>query len=415
MLFTTPWFLVFSLVVFTALLLSSRWTAGRRWILLLSSIAFYYHFAGLYSLFIVTALATLVYVGAIVGTREARLRFILIPCLIAPVLALIYFRYTGFLATTFADLSSWVDPKLAAEIAPAFAPLGISFFAFEFCHYLVDVLKGAKPVTNPVHFGIFAFLYPRMAAGPIIRFQNIVPQVAAMPVPKREDIEFGIRRVAFGFFKKFFIADPVAALVTLRYAPEAVIAGVDVLYLCFLLYVRIYMDFSAYSDMAIGLARLWGLHIPENFRFPFVATSPSAFWHRWHISLSTWIRDYIYIPLGGARVSRLHMAINLLIAMALCGLWHGSAWNFVVWGIFHGVLLVSGHLVRQGLDAVASSRAVMRLPDDAYLLNVTRSTLGWIITQGSVGFSWLLFFYPLSDVMRILRALQVPPFLPMLL
>ena len=139
-----------------------------------------------------------------------------------------------------------------------------------------------------------------MAAGPIIRFQNIIPQIETMPIPKREDVEIGIRRIAFGFIKKFFVADPVAILIAESYSSDAIIEGADVIYLCALLYIRIYMDFSAYSDMAIGLARLWGLRIPENFRFPFLATSPSAFWQRWHISLSTWIRDYIYIPLGGS-------------------------------------------------------------------------------------------------------------------
>jgi alginate O-acetyltransferase complex protein AlgI len=416
MIFTTPWFLVFSVAVFGASIASMKWAAGRRWLLLLSSIVFYYHFAGMFSLLIVVTLALIVYFGAIIGSSEQRLRYLLMLALAAPVLALIYFRYTGMVATTVADMvGSPADAGFIWLVAPAFVPLGISFFAFEFCHYLVDVLKGAKPVKNPLHFGIFAFLYPRMAAGPIIRFQNIIPQVEAMPVPGRDDVVFGIRRIAFGFAKKFFIADPVALLITQRYAPEAIAVGVDAVYLCFLLYVRIYMDFSAYSDMAIGLARLWGLRIPENFHFPFVATSPSIFWQRWHISLSTWIRDYIYIPLGGARVSRAQTAVNLLFAMALCGLWHGSAWHFVLWGMFHGVLLISGHFVKQGMDVIAATRLVRRTPDLAYMLDFTRSTVGWVLTQGSVGFSWLLFFYPLSDVARILRALPIHPIFPALI
>jgi alginate O-acetyltransferase complex protein AlgI len=273
-------------------------------------------------------------------------------------------------------------------------------------------MKGAQPVRNPLHFAIFSFFYPRMAAGPIIRYQSIIPQIERMPVPNRDDVVFGMRRIIFGFIKKFLIADPVATLITTRYLTDAVLCGADVIYLCLLLYIRIYMDFSAYSDMAIGLARLWGIRVPENFSFPFVATSPSAFWRRWHISLSTWIRDYIYIPLGGAHGSQVHRALNLALAMALCGLWHGSAWHFVLWGIFHGVLLTVGHFVKQNIDEISSSRLVLQSPAIHLSITLTRNMLGWVITQTSVAFSWLLFFYPISDVELILRKLPIAPIVP---
>ena len=415
MLFTTPWFLAFSLIVFSGFSAMLWWPMGRRWLLLISSIVFYFRFSGLYSLLFVGVLATTVYLVALMASGPPVRVRCLIFTIALPVIALIYFRFTGFIASTLADIFGGLsEDKIAAAVAPAFVPLGISFFAFEFCHYLAEVMKGAKPIRNPLHFGIFAFFYPRMAAGPIIRFQNIIPQIETMPIPKREDVEIGIRRIAFGFIKKFFVADPVAILIAESYSSEAIIEGADVIYLCALLYVRIYMDFSAYSDMAIGLARLWGLRIPENFRFPFLATSPSAFWQRWHISLSTWIRDYIYIPLGGSSESRVRTALNLFFAMAICGLWHGSAWHFVLWGIVQGLFLIWGHFARRGIDVI-SLRLVTMVPRIESPLAIVRALGGWAATQTAVAFSWLLFFYPLADVLRILKSLPIYPIIPQLL
>jgi len=454
MLFTTPWFLVFTIITFSVLLATVKWASGRRWLLLVASIAFYYHFSGLLNLLVVIILATTVYLGAIVGSAEPKRRYVLVVTLALPILALIYFRYTGMISETLASfLPQPVVTTITAQVGTVgavFVPLGISFFAFEFCHYLAEVMKGAQPVRNPLHFAIFSFFYPRMAAGPIIRFQNIIPQIELMPVPNREDVVFGMRRIIFGFIKKFLVADPVATLVATRYLPDAILCGSDVIYLCLLLYIRIYMDFSAYSDMAIGLARLWGVRVPENFSFPFVATSPSAFWRRWHISLSTWIRDYVYIPLGGARGSQVRRALNLALAMALCGLWHGSAWHFVLWGIFHGVLLIVGHFIKQSIDEILNcwpnaahatiksalkvairlsgssmiasnaaqylasllARLATRPPAIHLAINLIRSALGWVITQTCVAFSWLLFFYPMSDVIGILRMLPIAPIVP---
>lgn len=454
MLFTTPWFLVFTLTTTAIFCVCLKSASARRWLLLLASVTFYYNFAGFPSLLVVTTLAIVVYLGALVSVSHPSRPSLLIGTLILPILALVYFRYTAFISDTVISILPQAALVPLTEhlntISPSFIPLGISFFAFEFCHYLTDVMKGARPVRDPVHFAIFTFFYPRMAAGPIIRFQSIIPQIEEMPIPRTNDIVFGIRRIIFGFIKKFLIADPVGTLVVTRYTADGVLCGSDAIYLCLLLYVRIYMDFSAYSDMAIGIARLWGFHLPENFRFPFVATSPSDFWRRWHISLSTWIRDYVYIPLGGARGSQIRRGINLILAMALCGIWHGSAWHFVLWGIFHGALLIVGHFVTYSVDAslkacsvfrpkltnralrvairlsrssklasyvaqhlASRSAALTRQPTTTFeWLKLIQSALGWFITQTCVAFSWLLFFYPMSDVMKILRVFLVQPIIP---
>jgi alginate O-acetyltransferase complex protein AlgI len=327
------------------------------------------------------------------------------------VLALLYFRFYAFLHTTFAqglhlvgiDLSlatqSWIQ-----HAAPVIYPLGISFFAFEFCHYLADVYHKAQPVRNPLHFALFALFYPRLASGPIVRFQQIVPQLAGLRRVTQDDVRAGLFRISLGFAKKFGLADPAAQLVSTSFQPANILVGSDVLWLCLLLYIRIYMDFAGYCDMAIGLARLWGIRLPENFNFPFVASSPSTFWRRWHITLSNWIRDYIYIPLGGGRVPAWRKGLNLLFAMALCGLWHGSAWNFVLWGTLHGVALQVGH----GLTALCGWVAT-KGPRNIFVRragDVAATALGWMLTQLFVGFTWILFFFSVSDTWQVLAKLR---------
>jgi len=418
MLFTAPWFLVFTIGTLGLYLLSMGSARARRWLLLLVSVGFYYHFAGLPGLLVVVALAVLVYAAGLAAAARASLRWTLTAAILASVAALVYFKYTPMIAETVAGALGTSPADGVAGLvnagAAAFVPLGISFFAFEFCHYLADIIKGAKPVRDPLCFAIVVFFYPRIAAGPIVRFPHIIPQLERMPAARQEDVIFGLRRIGSGFAKKVFIADPVAWLLTHAYITQNVICGSDVIYLSLLLYVRIYMDFSAYSDMAIGLARLWGIRVNENFRFPFLATSPSNFWRRWHISLSTWIRDYIYIPLGGARVPPARKALNLLAAMALCGLWHGPAWHFVVWGVFHGVLLLGGRAAGAAIGAVLGLAWVERAPGLASGLGVVAKGFGWLTTQTAVALSWLIFFYPLPDVVTILGKIAVNPIVPAL-
>jgi len=288
---------------------------------------------------------------------------------------------------------------------PVLVPLGISFFTFEFCHYLVDVYHGGAPVKNPLHFALFALFYPRLASGPIVRYQQIIPQFEQLPATNLDDVSQGLLRISIGFSKKFLLADPAAQLIASSFQPANILAGTDVLWLSLLLYIRIYMDFGGYCDMAVGLARLWGIRLPENFNFPFLATSPSAFWRRWHITLSTWIRDYIYIPLGGGRVEPWRKSLNLLFAMALCGLWHGSAWNFVLWGVMHGVALQIGH----GGTALSGWLGT-KLALPAWLRStgsVTAAALGWALTQIFVGLSWIFFFFPAGEAWGVLVKLRL--------
>lgn len=416
MIFTTTWFLLFSLAASALYLVVRSWCVPRLVLMLGASIFFYIHFAGLMGFCVMGALAVFTYAAGFAIHHYAkdpaqRPVSLLVLCLSPAVLALLYFRYYNFLDDSFIQglhlLGINLTPATEGWIkqaTPIIRPLGISFFAFEFCHYLVDVYHQAKPIRNPLHFGIFALFYPRLVSGPIVRFQQIVPQLIGLRKVTQADVSYGLLRISIGFAKKFVLADPAAQLVTTAFQPGNIMVGSDVAWLCLLLYIRIYMDFGGYCDMAIGLARLWGIRLPENFHFPFLASSPSAFWRRWHITLSSWIRDYIYIPLGGGRVSAWRKGVNLLFAMALCGLWHGSAWNFVLWGVLHGIALQIGHGLSWLCDWIASrgpkSGAIRR----AGGLVVTGG--GWALTQIFISLTWILFFFSVGETWQILGKLR---------
>lgn len=268
-------------------------------------------------------------------------------------------------------------------------PLGISFFTFEFVHYLVDAYAGrltppggeaAPPAslgTRLRHFLLFALFFPTLLAGPIKRFQSFGPPA---PSPTEEDLAAGLLRIVQGLVKKLLLADTLAT-VALRLQQPELVSPLGLWLGTYAYAGQIYFDFSGYSDLAIGTALLFGYRVPENFDWPYVATSLQEFWRRWHISLSSWIRDYLFIPLGGSRRSRLRVALNLLVVMALCGLWHGPAWHFVAWGLWHGAGLGLSRLWRQRFPAPERPGPVVRASH-------------WLLTFHFVCIGWVLFAAP---------------------
>jgi alginate O-acetyltransferase complex protein AlgI len=229
--------------------------------------------------------------------------------------------------------TSWPEPRPEAV-------LGISFFTFQAVAYLADIYKGEiEPAGSLFRFALFKSFFPQLIAGPIVRYQQVADDFAADHAS--EDLfARGVSRFIIGLAKKVIIADNLAPLVDsiFRFPTDAMSA--ELAWLGALAFgLQIYFDFSGYSDMAIGLAAMFGIRFPENFRHPYVATSIQDFWRRWHISLSTWFRDYLYIPLGGSRYGPLRTCANLFIVFALCGLWHGASWAFLAWGLFHGAFL----------------------------------------------------------------------------
>lgn len=386
MIFLDPWFWWFAAVALPGYwILPSR--AKSAW-LLAASLVFHWYFAGPAGMAPIVLLGVLTYgAGLTVAAPGRRGRF-LATCAVL-VGALAFYKYGEFALANGAELLRWTGAEVAAAgleawRAPA-APLAISFFTFEFVHYLYEVRVGGRPpIRNPLHFALFAVFFPTLASGPIKRFPDFVPQLARPANPSLSAVVAGLERVVRGLFKKICIADLLVEPITALEASTTFTAPLLVL-LAVLQGFRIYYDFAGYSDIAIGLAGALGLRVPENFDRPYFATSLQQFWRRWHMSLSTWIRDYVYVPMGGNRGRRW---LHLLGAMALCGLWHGAAWHFVAWGIYHGAGLVLEAGVRRRWPALFSEgRAV--------------AGLRWLVCYGFVSYGWLLFFYPFDRVVRM--------------
>jgi alginate O-acetyltransferase complex protein AlgI len=359
--------------------------------LLIGSAVFQYHFAGPAGMAPIVALAVLTYVAALVP-RPARAPSFATVVVVILVGALAFYKYSEFLVRSFAPLVAragvTVPPSALAWKSPAI-PLGISFFTFEFLHYLYEVrVRGLAPIANPVHFSLFAVFFPTLAAGPIKRFPDFVPQLSSLANPDGATIWYAVRRIIRGLFKKICIADLVVEYVKVIES-STTLNGPLVIALAVAQGFRIYYDFAGYSDIAIGLSRLVNLRVPENFAAPYWSTSLQEFWRRWHMSLSTWIRDYIYIPLGG---NRAHRVANLVTAMVLCGLWHGAAWHFAAWGVYHGAGLALEGTVRRLRPGWFGEGAVARM-------------LGWAVTYTYVTYGWLLFFYPVHKVLDMTGAL----------
>lgn len=256
-------------------------------------------------------------------------------------LFLIIFKYWNFLTgLVFAPLG-----RNPVAWSGAFLPLGISFFTFEFIHYAVDRYRGVAPAGRFRDYCAFIMFFPTMVAGPIKRYQDFLPKLSQPSLDWRFDWQQGATRILAGLAKKFAIADLLTAFTNHLNQHDIARAQRWVLPLWLLAYgIKIYADFSAYSDIAIGSARLFGIRVPENFDWPYLRVNIAEFWRHWHISLYRWLVDYVFIPLGGSRRSQPRVYLNVLITMFLSGLWHGAGWNFIVWGLWHGMLLC-GHRV----------------------------------------------------------------------
>ena len=251
-----------------------------------------------------------------------------------------FFKYAGFLVDNLNQFLALVGlPGVA--LGPVHLPIGISFFTFQAISYLMDVHRGTvRAQRNPLDLGLYIALFPQLIAGPIVRYHDIAAEIVRRRVTSA-DFAAGAERFLYGLAKKVLLANPLGLVADKIFALPMAELSPSLCWLGALCYTfQIYYDFSGYSDMAIGLGRMFGFHFLENFNYPYIAASIRDFWRRWHISLSSWLRDYVYIPLGGNRGGAVRTAANLWTVFFLCGLWHGAAWTFVAWGLFHGFFLV---------------------------------------------------------------------------
>jgi alginate O-acetyltransferase complex protein AlgI len=312
----------------------------RNFFLLLMSLVFYAWGEGGHTLLIGGSIIINYLGGILIGHFKSRnqrtSKILLASFIVINLLVLIYFKYFNFIVTSMQDLgmlSDLVVPRIHL-------PIGISFYTFHIMSYLVDVYRrDAVAQKNPFDLGLYIFLFPQLVAGPIIRYKDISAKIAARFVVG-EEFAKGVIRFIRGLAKKMILANTVAVIADQVFATPASEIPVAVAWLGILCYtLQIYFDFSGYSDMAIGIGKMLGFNFPENFDHPYVAASLREFWQRWHISLSTWFRDYLYIPLGGNKKGKLKTVRNLFIVFFITGLWHGASLNFIVWGLFHGFFL----------------------------------------------------------------------------
>ncbi len=333
MVFSDPGFLFFFLPIALAAGIGLSRVAFAPALLFVSLI--FYRSAGHTSVLLMSIAIN--YLGGLVLNRR-RQWWILAAFIAADLSILCYYKYVFFFA---GNIDAVVGTDIAAVVGRTALPIGISFFTFQGISYLVDVYRhDATTEPNPITFGAYIAFFPQLIAGPIVRYRDVAADFHN-PRIKLDLFAAGVARFAHGLLKKVLIADGVANIVDVAFAvPPDQMTFADAWLGALAFAVQIYFDFSGYSDMAIGLGQMFGIRIPENFNRPYSSSSMTEFWRRWHISLSTWFRDYVYIPLGGSRAGAIATYRNLLLVFLLVGLWHGAARTFVVWGAYNGVFLI---------------------------------------------------------------------------
>ena len=261
------------------------------------------------------------------------------------------FKYFDFFATSTATMLRAIGLPIEPTLLHVALPIGISFYTFQTLSYTIDVYRGELRATRHIlDFAPFVAFFPHLVAGPILRASNLLPQIARPRQVTLERFYEGSFLIFTGLFKKVFVADNLAAIVERVFAEPQTQSSGAIAVAVYAFAFQIYCDFSGYTDIARGLSRMMGIDLPINFNLPYLATNPVEFWRRWHISLSSWLRDYLYIPLGGNRKGPRRMYINLMLTMLLGGLWHGAAWTFIIWGAYQGLMLVTYKLFQPAIE-----------------------------------------------------------------
>ena len=368
MVFSSQTFLFFFLPL-AGLCVLIRSKPVQNALLLIASLIFYAW--GEPKMVVLMVLVTLIAYGsgfAIVHfkARPRAKKAVLIASVVVILGNLVVFKYLNFLCRTFSFLGL---------SAPGIAlPIGISFYTFQILSYVIDLYRGKIALQrNFFYLLMYVSFFPQLIAGPIVRYETVEQEIRSRSVTM-DDLAHGFRRFVVGLAKKLLLANQVAQVAAIVYSGDPANYGSLMYWLAAIAYtLQIYFDFSGYSDMAIGLGRMFGFHFLENFNYPYISLSVTEFWRRWHISLSTWFRDYVYIPLGGNRVSRGKWVRNILVVWGLTGLWHGADWNFLLWGLYYGVLLL--------IEKLWLGKYLERLP----------KALRWLLCMVIVCIGWVMF------------------------
>jgi alginate O-acetyltransferase complex protein AlgI len=380
MLFHTISFFAFFLAVFVVFwsLPKQEW---RLWWVLAASCAFYMSWNPWFITLILVSTSIDYLAARIIDTSrsEAWRRGWLFGSIGVNLGILVVFKYANFFLQTAQSTAGCFGRHLPIGTLEIIVPLGISFYTFEAISYVVDVYRRkTAALRSPLDYGVYILFFPHLIAGPIVRSHDFIPQLHRLRRLNAPRVLLGVRLFLFGLFQKVAVADNLAQLVDPVFAHPADYESLSI-WLALLSYtIQIYCDFAGYSSMAIGLAHLLGFRLPQNFNRPYLAASLGEFWRRWHITLGTWMRDYLFIPLGGSRGGTMATCRNLLVTFTLCGLWHGASWNYIAWGCSHGVILCIERLVK--LPAWAAHR-VLRPVFIAWTFLLINLTMVFVRTQ----------------------------------
>jgi len=397
MLFNSIEFVIFFALVVTVITVIKYRKFQHLFILFASYVFFYYSSNFLISLLIFSTVLDF-YVGREIFRANFKRKKILLLLSLSGNLGLLgFFKYADFGIVQFNTLGNYFGLS-EIPLLDLILPIGISFYTFQTISYTVDIYRGKlTPCESIKEFALFVAFFPQLVAGPILRASQFLPQlreklnstsgklrlISIHPTK----LKLGITIMAFGFLKKMFFADNIAPMVNEIFSVPAGLESFTVILGAIAFGIQIYGDFSGYSDIAIGAAIIFGFHIPMNFNKPYFATSPVDFWRKWHISLSSWLRDYLYIPLGGNRKSKPRIYLNLVIVMFLGGLWHGASWNFVIWGLLHGAYLAVQKFI---IDRIPW------LKENNYCKRTSIKIISILVTQYFVFLAWIPF--RVSDV-----------------
>ncbi|QLH04025.1 alginate O-acetyltransferase [Nitrosopumilus oxyclinae] len=431
MLFNSIEFIIFFVAVLTVITIIKHKKFQHLFIVFSSYFFFYFSSNYLLSLLIFSTLLDY-YIAKLIWTTQnkQRKKILLITSLAGNLGLLGFFKYADFAIMQFNILGNQINIGGGIPFLELALPIGISFYTFQTISYTVDVYRGKlEPSKSLREFALFVAFFPQLVAGPIIRASEFLPQLREkiedstskinlkQIIIHNSNLKLGITIMAFGFLKKMFFADNIAPLVNAIFTNPIEASSFEIWLGTIAFGIQIYGDFSGYSDIAIGAALILGFKIPRNFNKPYFAISPSDFWRRWHISLSSWLRDYLYIPLGGSKKGSGRTYFNLLTVMFLGGLWHGASWNFVIWGMLHGVYLVIHRVIANKFPRIANSEFVRTKTGKIISILITQYFvfLAWIPfrvhdTEGMIySMSKYIFFdFEFDEIIEILLAYKIP-------
>jgi D-alanyl-lipoteichoic acid acyltransferase DltB (MBOAT superfamily) len=383
-----------------------RFTGVRNAVLLVFSLAFYGFGGPKFLLLMLLSIAVNYVCGLLAGSSAKRgRRFAVCAAAVTGLGLLAYFKYAGFFAEILVSLGAGIP-------VPAVAlPIGISFFTFQGLSYVIDVYRGdAEAQKNPANVALYIALFPQLVAGPIVRYTTVAREIREREV-SLGDFSGGVIRFLFGFAKKMLLANAMGEIADKIFGLSPAGLPASLAWTGAIAYTfQIYFDFSAYSDMAIGLGRMFGFRFLENFNYPYISKSITEFWRRWHISLSTWFRDYVYIPLGGSRRSAGRHIFNIFLVWLLTGFWHGAAWNFIVWGLYFCALLLGEKYLWRGFLEKAPAAAL-------HIYTLVLVILSWVIfrapdMQAAAGYIAALFGAYGGDAYRLGAVYYIREYLP---